>query len=91
MRLEGRRIICLRALKRHVFAPRYNPPMHESGEHVLEFISSGGVYFPLPSVLSFYWSWDCPGLIYIADARDFMDSIDDLAEAYMNERRQPRA
>jgi hypothetical protein len=62
MRLEGRRIICLRVLKRHVFAPRYNPPMHEGGEHELEFISS-------------------------KDARDFMDSIDDLAAAYRSERR----
>lgn len=60
MRLEGRRLICLRALKRHIFAPRYNPPMHESGEHVLEFMSS-------------------------KDATDFMDSIDDLAEAKRKE------
>lgn len=57
MRLEGRRTICLRSLKRHIFAPRYTPPMLESGEHMLEFIRS-------------------------CDARDFMESIDDLAEAY---------
>ena len=43
MRLEDQRTICLRSFKRHIFAPRYNPPMHVDGSHMLEFISTRGM------------------------------------------------
>lgn len=74
--LEGRRTVVLSSLKRHVFVPRYSGPTNKEGKPLLEFITVRGMC--TPAAVSGYIDQRLNPI----DAQDFLDTINELREAY---------